>query len=468
MGQPVAVTPLPSSQPGLLRFEANRSLTGMGHEHFRTVDRRHRSGSGPILARRLLETGEVEPVHVYSNIVTVDLRKGFTGEALEQIIENLYIYYRPGFVPPPLEMPAEEAPAAARRGDGDAGGGAAGADAARVPADLLERSRLAKERGWPSRADRAAASRPSRASGGSGLRPCVQGSLALRSAAVVAPNRGRRPRPAGAHAAGGRRAARRPLHDRVPLRAAGAADGGESRERAGGSRPSWSRRSSGRQPAPVTPPLARAAAGGGLRGPTSRAPARGRRRSRLLGRHRGRAGGGHRSRRGVPRHRVAGAWCPSAVVGSRARSTWPSSTGPAASPAGWSAGSGPGSCAGDATGARSCSAHRRANVTRFRGAARRPAAGSRLGRLGPRRDVPATSFARAASRAEHLTAVGVSISTRESTGSAEATIDVLRAVVAACRSWPVAVRSGTGTTPERWAPTAGRAMAGPWWPCSRT
>ncbi len=45
-------------------------------------------------------------------------------------------------------------------------------------------------------------------------------------------------------------------------------------------------------------------------------------------------------------------------------------------------------------------------------------------------DVPATSFALAASRAEHLTAVGVSISTRESTGSAEATINAVRAVVA--------------------------------------
>ncbi len=149
MGQPVAVTPLPSSQPGLLRFEANRSLTGMGHEHYRTVDDATGSGSGPILARRLLETGEVEAVHVYSNIITVDLRKGFTGESLEPIIEDLYTYYRPGFVPPPLEMPAEEAPAASS-GDGESGGAAlsTGVDAAssRVPAELLERSRLAKER----------------------------------------------------------------------------------------------------------------------------------------------------------------------------------------------------------------------------------------------------------------------------------------------------------------------------------
>jgi hypothetical protein len=132
-----------------LRFEANRSLTGMGHEHYRTVDDATGPGSGPILARRLLETGEVEAVHVYGNIVTVDLRKGFTGASLEPIIEDLYTYYRPGFVPPPLELPAEEAPAASS-GDGELADAqlSTGLDAAasRVPADLLERSRLAKER----------------------------------------------------------------------------------------------------------------------------------------------------------------------------------------------------------------------------------------------------------------------------------------------------------------------------------
>jgi hypothetical protein len=131
----------------VLRFEANRSLTGMGHEHYRAVEDATGDGSGPMLARRLLETGQVDSVHIYSNIVTVELRRGYTGESLGPIIEDLYIYYRPGFVPPPLELPAEEAPAAAG-GDGDAApdGAAVDAAASRVPAHLLERSRLAKER----------------------------------------------------------------------------------------------------------------------------------------------------------------------------------------------------------------------------------------------------------------------------------------------------------------------------------
>ena len=63
---------------------------------------------------------------------------------LADVLENLYIYWTPGKEPPPLEMPAEEAPAAAPAAGGD--GPAVSAAASRVPAHLLERSRLAKER----------------------------------------------------------------------------------------------------------------------------------------------------------------------------------------------------------------------------------------------------------------------------------------------------------------------------------
>ena len=145
MGQPVVVTPRPSSQPGLLRFEANRSLTGMGHERYSSLEEASGSGSAPTLARRLLQTGQVETVHLFGNMVTVDLRKGFSGESLSPIIEDLYTYYTEGFVPPPLELPPEEAPASGAT-EGAAEGAPADAAVSRVPAALLERSRLAKER----------------------------------------------------------------------------------------------------------------------------------------------------------------------------------------------------------------------------------------------------------------------------------------------------------------------------------
>jgi hypothetical protein len=144
VGQPVAVTPKPSTRPGLLRFEANRSLTGMGHEYFTSVEQASGPRPAAVLARRLLETGQVDSVHIYSNMITVDLNKGYTGDTLSPIIEDLYTYYREGFVPPPLEMPAEEASAASP--DGAPAGAEGGGEASRVPADLLERSRVAKER----------------------------------------------------------------------------------------------------------------------------------------------------------------------------------------------------------------------------------------------------------------------------------------------------------------------------------
>jgi len=148
MGQPVSVVVKPSHTPGLIRFEANRSLTGMGHERFRSAQEAIGPRPAAELARRLFETGHVDAVHVYQNVATVDIRKGFTAEGLQEIFESLYTYYRPGFVPPPLEMPAEEAPPAATTSDTateGAVGGAAAVDS-RVPAHLLERSRVAKER----------------------------------------------------------------------------------------------------------------------------------------------------------------------------------------------------------------------------------------------------------------------------------------------------------------------------------
>ena len=146
MGQPVVVTPRQSSHPGLLRFEANRSLTGMGHERYSSLEETSGSGSAPTLARRLLQTGQVETVHLFGNMVTVDLRKGFSGETLTPIIEDLYTYYTEGFVPPALEQPPEDATSSGATEGSAEGVPSADAAASRVPAALLERSRLAKER----------------------------------------------------------------------------------------------------------------------------------------------------------------------------------------------------------------------------------------------------------------------------------------------------------------------------------
>ena len=150
MGQPVAVTEKPSSSPGIVRFELNRALTGMGHEHFGSVDEAFGPRPAAELARRLFATGQVAGVHVYSNIVTVDLGSGQTASGLAAVVRDLYQYWKPGMEPPAFEdvEPAEEESAgAAAGGGGDAGSDAALSEAAkRVPGHLLERSRAARER----------------------------------------------------------------------------------------------------------------------------------------------------------------------------------------------------------------------------------------------------------------------------------------------------------------------------------
>ena len=100
MGQPITVEEKPSATPGIVRFGLNRSLTGMGHERYRHAEDATGDRIVDELARRLFGTGKVEAVHIYSNVVTVDLKKGMTSDGLGDVIHDLFIYYRPGVVPP--------------------------------------------------------------------------------------------------------------------------------------------------------------------------------------------------------------------------------------------------------------------------------------------------------------------------------------------------------------------------------
>jgi hypothetical protein len=140
MGQPVGVVEKPSSHPGIVRFETNRNLGSMGHTRFAEYDEAVGQTPSAVLARRLFDTGKVSAVHVFSNVVTVSLAPGQTSSGLQQLVEGLYTYYVPGFVPAPLEMPAEVAGAAPAVASGDSGGTAIDS---RVPAHLLEKSRAA-------------------------------------------------------------------------------------------------------------------------------------------------------------------------------------------------------------------------------------------------------------------------------------------------------------------------------------
>ena len=118
----------------------------MGHERFTSAAEAKGTRPAAVVARRLLESGQVSWVHVYGNIVTVQLSSGATQSGLDTIVRDLYQYWKPGMTPPSVEelmaqMPAEAAPAAAA----PSADGGPSLDP-RVPAHLWERSRLGRER----------------------------------------------------------------------------------------------------------------------------------------------------------------------------------------------------------------------------------------------------------------------------------------------------------------------------------
>ena len=93
MGQSIVVNEKPSSNPGVVRFETNRAITGMGHERYSAGAEVWGDRPPDELARRILARGGVAKVAINGNVVTVDLEKGFDTTGLKSIIENLYRFY---------------------------------------------------------------------------------------------------------------------------------------------------------------------------------------------------------------------------------------------------------------------------------------------------------------------------------------------------------------------------------------
>ena len=146
MGQPVAVVQKASTIPGVVRFEANRSLTGQGHERFASSNQAVGPRPAAELARRLFATDRVENVHVYSNVVTVHLLRGYDAAGLQGIVRDLYQYWRPGMEPPAFAEPEPEAEASGGDAAPAAAGGGGGGQSdyeRRIPPVLVERSRAA-------------------------------------------------------------------------------------------------------------------------------------------------------------------------------------------------------------------------------------------------------------------------------------------------------------------------------------
>ncbi|MEZ5340095.1 MAG: hypothetical protein R2706_01220 [Acidimicrobiales bacterium] len=88
---------------GTVRFETNRSFTGMGHERYTAGDTIIGNRPPDEIAKILLGTGQVTSVHVYAQTVTCQLASGSTSDGLKELIEGLYTHYKPG-----VEVPSPE------------------------------------------------------------------------------------------------------------------------------------------------------------------------------------------------------------------------------------------------------------------------------------------------------------------------------------------------------------------------
>lgn len=150
MGQPVVVSRKSTRDPKVVRFEANRLFTGSGHERYANAAGGVRGNTpGSALANRLFATGKVNSVHLFGNLITVELVSDNSADtqtldSIEQIIRDLYQYWKPGMEPPSFEDFVAEEQASAPAGDSGAASGPA-VDS-RVPAHLLERSAAARAR----------------------------------------------------------------------------------------------------------------------------------------------------------------------------------------------------------------------------------------------------------------------------------------------------------------------------------
>ena len=96
MGQPVTVIEKRSATPGVIRYETNRTLTGMDHDIFRSGEEAVGERPIDVLVRRLFERGGIKTVSANSNIITVTLLDAAPPTGIKEIIEDLYTYYRPG------------------------------------------------------------------------------------------------------------------------------------------------------------------------------------------------------------------------------------------------------------------------------------------------------------------------------------------------------------------------------------
>jgi hypothetical protein len=110
MGQPIRVSSRPGIKPEVWVFEINRSLTGMETDRYvaGSVITGHRPPDE--LARRLFALGGPTAITIYSSVITVVAPAWdwpSLKDRIEDVIVNLYIFYKDGVLAAPATSAAE-------------------------------------------------------------------------------------------------------------------------------------------------------------------------------------------------------------------------------------------------------------------------------------------------------------------------------------------------------------------------
>lgn len=119
MGEIVNVIERPSSRPGIVRFETNRALSGMGHDRYVAGQSIEADRPTDELARRIFARGGIASVHINGNVITVDLEKGYDADGIADIVRSLYTYYVATPVEPTESSESSDATDAETGGHGE-------------------------------------------------------------------------------------------------------------------------------------------------------------------------------------------------------------------------------------------------------------------------------------------------------------------------------------------------------------
>jgi hypothetical protein len=99
MGQSITVFERTTRDPNRVRYEINRSLTGMAHHYYNGPPDDTRNRPPDVLARRLFERDGVRSVHIYSNVIEAEFEPGASTAGMVDLMRELYIWYREGVTP---------------------------------------------------------------------------------------------------------------------------------------------------------------------------------------------------------------------------------------------------------------------------------------------------------------------------------------------------------------------------------